>query len=117
MKNNLKTYVNIAKKNYKSQKLSLAQFIDDFERTKNLKIISKKMTEKDKVTQLFIATAHQLCLKHKMKVPKWMQEFFILKDPYFVSKIKDFNLLALRDSPYAFRVRNIYVTKNFLDRY
>lgn len=112
----LKSYITKAQKNTVLRKQVLAQFIDDFSSSKDLQAISKKVLGKDKVSQLFIAAAHQLTINLKLKTPKWMQSNIILKDPYFVSQFEEFKLLTLRDSPYAFRIRNIFVTANFLDR-
>lgn len=117
MKKTIHSYIKKAKKSYSEQKLQLAQFIDDFSKTKDRSLISKPVKKTDPISQLFIATAHQLCINNGISVPKWMYDYKELKNPYFVSPNREFNLLSLRDSPFAFRIRNIFVTKNFLERY
>lgn len=112
----LKDYVLCAKRNPSKRKLLLAQFIDDFRRSKDLKMITTPITKTDQLTQLFVATAHQLAIELKLKQPLWLTKYTPLKHPYFISQFDGLKLLALRDSPYSFRVRNIYVLGNFLSR-
>ncbi|HPI41792.1 MAG TPA: hypothetical protein PLJ21_13360 [Pseudobdellovibrionaceae bacterium] len=113
---NLSFYIQNARKNPKERRLQLAQFIDDFLQSKDLSSISQRVRLKDPLASLFIATAHQLTLDFKLKTPEWLMNYTPLKEPYFVSELEGMKMLALRDSPYAFRLRNIYVTRNFLQR-
>lgn len=112
----LTTYIDKARKDLSSQREELANFIDDFRRTKDINSILDRVEQTDRVSFLFAATAHQLCIELSMTIPSWLKEFHYLKDPYFVSEIDDFKFLALRDSPPAFKIRNIFITKNFLSR-
>lgn len=113
----LQDYISKARKSASQRRLFLAQFIDDFRRLKDLKMLSRPVKKKDRVALLFVATAHQLALDLSLRPPEWLTKCTPLKSPYFVSKIEGLKLLALRDSPYAFRARNIYVLGNFLSRY
>lgn len=112
----LSDYVLLAQKSKSDQQLYLSQFIDDFRRTLNLKIIENPVAEHNSISQLFIATAHELCIENNLKIPNWMKVIYCLPEPYFVTDLPSVRFLSLRDSPYAFKIRNIFVPYNFLNR-
>jgi hypothetical protein len=59
---NIQDYVDKAKISVSQRKIYVAQFIDDFRRTKNTDLIQVEVTGDDPVTKLFEAVAHQLCI-------------------------------------------------------
>ena len=112
----LHDYIMVATKNVDNLRISLGDFIDDFRREKNISALADEVNEPDPVNQLFVATAHQLCIEMDLNPPQWICKPVILKEPYFLSQFASFRFLALRDSPYAFKIRNIFVNENFLKR-
>lgn len=98
------------------KKISVGQFIDDFRRTQDLKSIEHPLFEQDEIAKLFEAIAHQLCLDLGLACPDWLNKPTYLQNPYFVSKLPGSKFIALRDSPYAFKIRNIFVPFNYLNR-
>jgi hypothetical protein len=109
-------YISVATQNADALRISLGDFIDDFRREKNISVLTDEANEPSPVNQLFVATAHQLCIEMKINAPEWIRKPVILNEPYFLSQFASFRFLALRDSPYAFKIRNIFVNENFLKR-
>lgn len=114
--NPLVDYVKNAQQSDSQRKLWVAQFIDDFRRAKDVSVIAQPLTEKDAISKLFEAIAHQLCVELHLPVPEWLFDFEPLKEPFFVSNLPRSRFLSLRESPYLFRVRNIFVPANYLSR-
>lgn len=112
----LKFYIQKAKESESARKLWLAQFIDDFTHNKDLTKIVLTENKSEPITQLFVATAHQLCLDLNLSVPDWLNEIKVLPNPFFVSNLTRSRFIALRDSLYCFKIRNIFVPHNFLKR-
>jgi hypothetical protein len=110
-------YIEKSKTSAENRKIWVAQFVDDFNRTKNLKMIEDEIKlSDDSISKLFEAIAHQLCLDLKLQTPEWLLNAKYLNDPFFVSDLPNSRFLALRDSPYAFRSRNIFVPYHYLSR-
>ena len=105
----IQEYIQNAKISQQHRKIFIAQFIDDFLKEKNTNCFKDQITENDPVSKLFEAAAHQLCIDLNLEAPNWLLSPTFLKDPFFVSDLKNSKFLALRDSPYAFRIRNIFV--------
>lgn len=121
LKNNMKSiheYIKKAQVSTEQRKIWVGQFIDDFSGSKNLEMIQNSLSDtEDPIAKLFEAMAHQLCLNLNLVIPDWLLKPKYLKDPFFVSDLKNSKFLALRDSPYAFRIRNIFVPHHYLSRY
>ena len=115
--NTLADYIRKAQVGPEQRKIWVAQFVDDFTRTKNMNMIQNEILSSDEpISKLFEAVAHQLCLSFNLQVPIWLLSSKYLKDPFFVSELPNSKFLALRDSPYAFRKRNIFVPYHYLSR-
>ena len=112
----LEFYINKSIVSESARKLWLAQFIDDFTKEKDLSKITLKDNKVEPITQLFVATAHQLCLDLKLPTPDWIKEIKILPEPFFASNMTRSCFIALRDSLYCYKIRNIFVPHNFLSR-
>ncbi len=113
----LADYIQNAQVSPEQRRIWVAQFIDDFARTKNMNMIQNEIQSSDEpISKLFEAVAHQLCLNFYLQVPVWLLNAKYLKDPFFVSDLPNSKFLALRDSPYAFRKRNIFVPYHYLSR-
>jgi len=112
----LANYVDQARQGDTHRKLWVAQFIDDFRRTKDLNAIAAPLADKDSIALLFQAIAHQLCVELKLSIPDWFFDFEPLDEPFFVSNLPNSRFLSLRESPYLFRMRNIFVPANYLVR-
>ncbi|MBC7419301.1 MAG: hypothetical protein H7328_01115 [Bdellovibrio sp.] len=113
---NIQEYITKSKVSVAQRKLFIAQFIDDFTMLKNTDSIQIKILGDDPVSKLFEAVAHQLCINLNLTIPAWLLIPIYLKDPFFVSDLPNSRFLALRDSPYAFRIRNIFAPYNYLSR-
>jgi hypothetical protein len=109
-------YVKQAQQGDAQRKLWVAQFVDDFRRAKDVSAIEQALIEKDPVAKLFEAIVHQLCEELRLPVPNWLFNFEPLKHPFFVSNLPHSRFLSLRESPYLFRVRNVFVPANYLSR-
>ncbi|MEQ1664030.1 MAG: hypothetical protein ABL927_01490 [Bdellovibrionales bacterium] len=112
---NISSYIFRAKSSKSALRIEVGNFIDDFRRSKDLSAI-KNQKLKGHTAALFAAIAHHLCIELGLKVPNWLRQPKQIKEPYFVSDLQNSRLLALRDSPYAFRARNIFVPFNYLNR-
>lgn len=112
----LADYIKKAQVSDEERKLWVAQFIDDFRRHKDIAVISIPLKTEDPVAKLFEAIVHQLCVELNLKTPEWLYQIKPLKEPFFVSQLPNSKFLALRDSPYLFRTRNIFVPENYLSR-
>jgi len=112
----LKDYILKAQISVEQRRLYVGQFIDDFKRTKNMSLIEKPIIENDPISKLFEAIAHQLCIDLNLDIPDWLNNPVCLDDPFFVSDLPNSRFLALRDSPIAFKSRNIFVPYNYLSR-
>ncbi|HIJ82634.1 MAG: hypothetical protein HW380_3302 [Magnetococcales bacterium] len=64
---------------------------------------------------LLSAAIEHLCYEKRMQPPEWINDV-PPGDPWFVSGIESLMAISLVESPPAFRLRNIFVLANFLDR-
>ncbi len=101
----------------KNQMVYLMDFVQDFERQKNADMIQEPIADDHKpLDALLASTVEAMCLKHDIPLPLWIYKIKPLKEPYFVSGIENLKAITLVESPIAFRKRNVFVLKNFLDR-
>lgn len=63
------------------------------------------------------STVAYLCQVHDLPAPNWInQECRITAKPWFAAKSPNMRAILLQDFPAAFRVRNLFVSKNALYR-
>ena len=97
----------------------LSNFLDDFKRNPSPSILQEYPENIDNKIDVFIAaTAEQLAINYGLEIPKWVyNKRYFLKEPFFPSGLNgDYRFFALIESPLAFSARQIFVTKNVLDR-
>lgn len=73
----------------------------------------------NKETSTFVAASvHFLARKYQLEIPSWVfKEQYILEEPYFSLKAKgDLRIVLLAESPIEFKMRNMFVSSNSLDR-
>ena len=98
---------------------TLSNFLDDFKQNPNSDILKHPPYSIDEKTDAFVAaTVEQLAIMHNLQIPKWVyHKRYFLKEPFFPSGLKgDYRFFALKESPLAFSARQIFITKNALDR-
>ena len=106
-------------KNWGSFWLVLSNFLDCFKREPNQFDFSLPCEHITPEIDAFIAaTIEQLMLEANLPVPSWVYDKkYILENPFFPSGLKgDYRFIAIKESPLSFSVRQIFVTKNVLDR-
>jgi uncharacterized protein (DUF1778 family) len=64
------------------------------------------------VIAMIVLRAHQL----NVSPPNWLNDFPMLKDPFFGTELKSLRLYLLINSPIAFKQRNIYIDSTIGDR-
>lgn len=97
----------------------LGNLLDEVKRNQLiLEQIEEPQFKEDRLNSLFVSSIHCLLNRLKMPVPMWiLQKKFQLKDPYFPSGSNGvYRIFVLRESPAEFKLNNIFVGENFLDR-
>lgn len=66
---------------------------------------------------IFAAVAETLALRFQLAVPAWVSgESRYLKKPWYAGNLERIKPILLVESPSAFRIRNLFVSANALDR-
>jgi len=70
------------------------------------------------VADAYLASAAAwMCHKHGFAAPEWARESkWVLEMPFFAAKTHGLRMILLQESPAEFRVRNIFVSANALER-
>lgn len=99
-------------------KIPLFNFVDQFRKTKNKKLITAPPSEDlpPQMLALLACVIESLCLEAEIHVPWWCGGIPALESPYFVAEIENLKALSIMESPPYFRKRNIFVLNNFLER-
>lgn len=96
----------------------LFNFVDEFRRTKDARLImlppSRQLS--DRLQALFASVTTQLCRDMGLEIPSWTFDFSGPEKPWFVAGMESLKASAIRESPVDFRRRNLFVLDNFLDR-
>ena len=108
----------IIKDGFNSWKIHFMNFVDDFRRTPSYKLVEAPPDTKLDIKLYTLASSIviYLCREQNIQIPEWARLCPSLWPPWFVAEIENLKPLALIESPGAFRVKNIFVLKNFLDR-
>lgn len=103
----------------KNPRLIIADFIDDFNKAtseEKVKMVEKPPISlpKEHLTVYLAAVTDQLCHENKLETPEWAKKLS-LKEPHFYggSKLK---MILLKESPVAFRKRNLFVSSSVMLR-
>jgi len=65
---------------------------------------------------LAASTAEHLGARLDFQPPTWLSGIAACDGPWFVSGLESLKAIAIVESPAPFRMRNIFVLENFLDR-
>ena len=95
----------------------LMDFVDEFRRKKDLRMLQDPFTlSDDHFDALLASTAEYLCDEQKFQPPIWLSAIPACNKPWFVAGIENLKAIALAESPLRFRIRKIFVLENFLSR-
>ncbi len=95
----------------------LMDFVDDFRYYKDQHVFDDPFTlSDDKWDALLASTGEYLCDEQHIPTPEWFANVPACRDPWFVSGLENLKAIALVESPLRFRIRKIFVLRNFLSR-
>ncbi|MGI8641764.1 MAG: hypothetical protein ACR2MG_17690 [Pyrinomonadaceae bacterium] len=95
----------------------LMDFVDDFRYYKNAQMIVEPFVSGDnKIDALLASTTEFLCDELKIEMPEWLNGIPPCGEPFFVSGIENLKATAIVESPLRFRIRKVFVMKDFLSR-
>ena len=98
-------------------KISLMNFVDDFRFHKNSEAIAEPFVLSDnKIDAVLASTAEALCDEMKLEIPEWLGSVSACDEPFFVAGLENLKAATLVQSPLRFRIRKIFVLRNFLSR-
>lgn len=98
-------------------RIPFMEFVDDFRRTRNHRLIEKPFSLNDEnVDSLLASTVEYLCDELGVETPDWVWEVPSCKEPWFVSAYENLKAISIAESPVFFRRRKIFVLENFLSR-
>ena len=98
-------------------KIALMDFVDEFRRSKDPKMIEMPFAPADeKIDAVFAGVIETLCDELGIVIPNWLEQIPATRDPFFVSGMESLKALALAESPVHFRIRKVFVLANFLHR-
>jgi len=102
---------------FDSWKTHLFNFVDAFRAAPSNDLLAPPVAELEtRLQALCASTVEALCAEQGLRVPDWCGGVPLLKQPWFVAGIENLKPTALVESPAWFRVRNIFVLGNFLER-
>jgi DNA-binding phage protein len=112
------TSINIRQDGFKSWKLHLMNMVDEFRRTRDVRLILLPPTHSldNRIKALMASTVVELCSEVELRAPEWASRSYFLTRPWFVSGSESLKASAIVESPLAFRRNNIFVHSNFLSR-
>ncbi len=103
----------------------LANFLDAFYAAPGVTVLANappllapQLGESGRVQDAYLAaTAEELARLHQLSTPIWTaEEARKLHRPWFASSLAALRAVLLRESPPAFRARNLFVSENALTR-
>lgn len=108
----------IARDGLDSWKTHLFDFVDEFRRTVDARLIILPPPggTEDKIAALIASTVRALCEEVSIDTPSWALRRRFLPKPWFVAEINSLKASAILESPIQFRANNIFVHDNFLAR-
>jgi lipopolysaccharide biosynthesis regulator YciM len=104
-------------KNGKNWRIPFMDFVDDFRRTRDHRLIEKPLyLTDDRFDSLLASTVEYLCDEMGIETPSWIWDVPSCKEPWFVSGYENLKAITIVESPAFFRRRKIFVLENFLSR-
>ena len=103
---------------FDSWKTHLYNFVDEFRRSADARLVAlppPSATDR-KIVALFASTVQMLCKEIGISSPQWAIRSYFLESPWFVAGMQSLKASALVESPFPFRLNNIFVHENFLSR-
>lgn len=100
----------------------IGNYLDEFKisnREERLYSVSTKPFDKlkKKHSAYLAAVVEELCIENKLKIPTWVnKKKYFLKYPIFYTKFESLKAILIKESPIAFRRRNLFVSENILSR-
>lgn len=94
-------------------------FVDEFRQDKDLGIVQEPFDlDHERFDALLASTIEYLCDELGLEPPGWLARVPGCQEPWFVSETKHPKLIEIikEECPRRFRMRNIFVLENFLDR-
>jgi hypothetical protein len=104
--------------------MELADFLDEFREqpgegafVEEPSLLGLNAPERCWIDAYLAAVAEYLCGRHGLRHPAWLKGAArFLDDPSFASRSRAGRLFLLKDSPAAFKSRNLFVSANALER-
>jgi hypothetical protein len=104
--------------------MELADFLDEFKELphgdaflEEPPLLGLNAPERRWIDAYLAAVAEYLCGRHGLRRPSWLRgPARFLEDPSFACRTRTGRLFLLKDSPAAFKSRNLFVSANALDR-
>ncbi len=104
--------------------MELADFLDEFREqpgadafVEEPPLLGADMPARRWIDAYLAAVADHLCGRHGIRRPSWLNGAArYLSDPSFACRSRAGRLFLLKDSPAAFKSRNLFVTANALER-
>lgn len=121
MENKLQTLINDIKMNNELKNLYVGNFLDEIKTMDISHMFNEEpvFNDLDKVDVAYIvAMTHKLLNDRKLLVPSWIEKReYCLDKPYFWIKTEGkMKLYLLMESPLEFKIRNLFVSSNVLER-
>jgi len=108
----------IARDGFESWKTHLFDFVDEFRRTVDARLIilPPPSGTEIKIAALIASTVRALCEEVSIDTPSWALRRRFLPKPWFVAEMNSLKASAILEAPLQFRANNIFVHDNFLAR-
>lgn len=121
MENKLQTLINDIKMNNELKNLYVGNFLDEIKTMDISHMFNDEpvFNDLDKVDVAYIvAMTHKLLNDRKLLVPSWIEKKeYCLDKPYFWIRTEGkMKLYLLMESPLEFKIRNLFVSSNVLER-
>lgn len=121
MESKLQTLINDIKMNNELKNLYVGNFLDEIKTMDISHMFNEEpvFTDLDKVDVAYIvAMTHKLLNDRKLLVPSWVEKKeYCLDKPYFWIRTEGkMKLYLLMESPLEFKIRNLFVSGNVLER-
>ena len=97
----------------------IIRFVDDFRRNPSHDKLKERNDAMNDIANAFYAgVVEELAREQNMCAPQWVfQKKYYLPEPVFLGGLKgEYRIFVLLETPLAFKVRNIFVGDNVLDR-